>query len=52
MKQLRVRPREALGVEAGLPGMSGSVPDAGCGLREGVTGTPIKVSNKEGQATS
>ena len=24
----------------------------GCGLREEVTGTPIKVSNKEGQATS
>lgn len=29
MEQLRVRPREALGVEAGPPGMSGRVPDAG-----------------------
>lgn len=29
MEQLRVWPREALGVEAAPPGMSGSVPDAG-----------------------
>lgn len=41
---------EALGVEAGLPGRSwGSVPDAGCGLREGVTGTPLRSAIKRGR---